>query len=265
MPIKINLVCNRPRLRAIAVLALVCLSVAGCNGGQDTPNGTGQDTGLDAGTENDASNGDANLDAGNGDSSMHSDASDADADRDIEDVAFDDADVEPDVDPGSDTDGGGDEQLYVEGDPPQGMEGLEILGASEQDEEMKPLAQGDVLTWEQGLQGGFHIWGSFRATGGVFEDWSDATDEELDSIIQHYEVLDDKGELVATTNRTGFVNTIDGGIASSTRFTVILRRSMIPQDTVDDGPFEFVSRVEMPDNESYESRVWIYFDCCHFL
>lgn len=269
LPVSTNQNCgfNRAGFCIVAAFAVICLTISACSDDQNGSDEGDEDIGLDTGVEGDTSDADDSLDASDEDSSTPIDASDAEGESESDDIAtdVDDTDAESDVGDGGDVDADADAPLYVEGDPPQGMDGLEILGADEEDEQMQPLLQGEVLTWEQGLQGGFHFWGGFRATGGVFENWSDATDEELNSLVQHYEIFDGEGELLATTNRIGFVERIDDGIAASTRFTVILRRSIDPEDTVDDGPFEFVLGLEMPDDEIYETRVWTYFDCCHFL
>lgn len=165
-----------------------------------------------------------------------------------------------DIDDGDDA-GGEEERLYQAGDRPEGSEHLWVgtwgdWGSGD----YQALYQGDLLTWEQGMQGGFHIWGGFRAEGTPFASLSD---QAVEAIFHDYSLYDQAGELVATTNRFGFVDKVEGGLESGP-FTVILRRTMNPNEALD-GPFELVLTLTLESGDEFESRVWIYLECCEFL
>ena len=233
---------------AVLIAAIICL--AGCTQPEpdDRPSDNAQEQNANQRGESDA--GDDVDDTASGDPGDTDPAPDADANDDAgnNDDANDDA--------GNNDD----EPSYTAGDPPSGSDSLLLTGADLEEETPDVLQQGMTLTWEQGLQGGFHIWGGFEATGDPF---LELDDDDLDDVSHAYDVYDTDGDLVATTNRIGFVEETDDGIEAG-GFTVILRRSIDPEETTDD-VYQFVVTVELPDNSTYESAIWTYFDCCHWL
>ena len=195
---------------------------------------------------------DPNQDAPNQDAPNQDDSNQDDSNQD--DPNQDDPNQD---DPNQDAPNQDDPDIPI-GDAPDGDDELTLLVSGLPDQ-VQTILQGDTLTWEQGMQGGFHVWGAFELQTSLIEDLST---DDLDDLVQEYQIYDTEGELIATTNRQGFAD-VDGDTLSSGPFTVILRRSLNPNDTLDD-PYLFELTVTI-DSQIYEKSSWITFDCCHWL
>ena len=220
-----------------ALLLILLLTACPTVSESPTPDaGNERDTSVDE--DKDATGDDADSGPTSDADASPADTGDTDSDTDTEDATP----LEPD---------------FEVGDPATGSDQLALYRADEEAGDLEPLSHGDTLTWEQGMQGGFHIWSGFRADGPDFDDLSS---QDLDEIEQSYDLYHVDGERVAHTNRYGFATELDDGIEAGP-FMVILRRSTDPNDTTDD-LHQLVLSVELPDGQEFESKVWIYLDCC---
>lgn len=163
-----------------------------------------------------------------------SDASDTAADADAIDVHDDaDADIEPDPD-------------IADADGP-----WFALGIGE--DEFAPVVDFQDAAMAQGIQGGFHVWGSFQ--GGGF----DPVEVEFEATLQ----TDDE-DLVGAVFWRRTVEENDDGILEAAGITVFIAPSVIPE--LEDGSvWEYCGTLTSADGFTDTQCAPITARCCEYL
>lgn len=120
------------------------------------------------------------------------------------------------------------------------------------------LLHGDPITWEQGIQGGHHIWVTTLADPSFIEGLDDDTRRE---IRQNYRFFHEDGELLAAASRTGgfrFDEEHEQWLALG--LYAVLQAPRRPS-TMDDEWILYQLEVEI-DDQIYQRELWLLSDCC---
>ena len=174
--------------------------------------------------------------------------SDSDSDLDPSDVSDTDIDSDSDI---PDVE----EDPWQLGDPAIGT-GPFWPGTGRSDYE--ELLHGDPITWEQGIQGGHHIWVTTMADPSFIEDLDEDTRRE---IRQTYRFFHEDGELLAMASRTGGFRFQEETEQWLTLGLYAVLQAPRRPSTMDEEWILYQLEVEV-DEQIYQRELWLLSDCC---
>lgn len=148
---------------------------------------------------------------------------------------------------------------------PPGEE-MEILGAEVQlttrgDDDFVILEEGDVLRWEQGPQGGFHVWIGFQVIGLEGEQLSEGF---LNEIIHEYELLGPDGELLGGATLRGFLRVGEDGAVQAPGYILRLRPPWAAAEEVGSG-YRVILRLRNLSAQVHLEELEVSLSCCDYL
>lgn len=116
----------------------------------------------------------------------------------------------------------------------------------------------DTVSWEAGVQGGYHIWVAAQVDRSIL----DALDEEARREIRHtYTFVHEDGELLASASRTGgFRFHEEQGGWQATGLYAVLQAPRRPS-TMNDEYVRYQLEVQLGD-EVFQREVWLMSACC---